>query len=327
MKGMMWCKEAPDAAWMRMVGVYGLLRLRQMLRLLREVGFVRSLLLLLLGVGAFWVLVKADNGWVVSAVAAGGLFYCQNERRDKPFLSLHIRRSALLLRVEYTLLSLPFWVEELYKGRFWCAGLILAAAMLLPGIKAVRWNSVAVPLPFLYKGGLEYIRMFRRYGPICLLLLLAAFSGGLHGNMRVGKAMLILWGIVQAAAYLSVPQRQELALYKDYATFQRHLVQSCLWNVTVTSLPFVGIMLSFSFAWADLLFSVSAIVGAALHLWILGMVRWVVSSSVELAVCLLVVLVPLFFYSCLVPSLLLFLLLMGGAACMIVRNRLVKIWN
>ena len=298
-----------------------------MLRLLREVGFVRSLLLLLLGVGAFWVLVKADNGWVVSAVAAGGLFYCQNERRDKPFLSLHIRRSALLLRVEYTLLSLPFWVEELYKGRFWCAGLILAAAMLLPGIKAVRWNSVAVPLPFLYKGGLEYIRMFRRYGPICLLLLLAAFAGGLHGNMRVGKAMLILWGIVQAAAYLSVPQRQELVLYRDYATFQRHLVQSCLWNVTVTSLPFVGIMLSFSFAWADLLFSVSAIVGAALHLWILGMVRWVVSSSVELAVCLLVVLVPLFFYSCLVPFLLIFLLLMGGAACMIVRNRLVKIWN
>lgn len=64
-----------------------------------------------------------------------------------------------------------------------------------------------------------------------------------------------------------------------------------------------------------------------LHLWILGMVRWVVSSSVELAVCLLVVLVPLFFYSCLVPFLLIFLLLMGGAACMIVRNRLVKIWN
>lgn len=49
----MWCKEAPDAAWMRMAGVYGLLRLRQMLRLLREVGFVRSLLLLLLGSGHF----------------------------------------------------------------------------------------------------------------------------------------------------------------------------------------------------------------------------------------------------------------------------------
>ena len=327
MREMMFCEEGSVAAWVRMAGVYGLLRLRQMFRLLWEIGFVGSALLLFFCVGAFYVLVKADNGWVVSAVASGLLFYCQNERRDKPFLALQTKRYLPLLRVEYALLSLPFWMEELLKGRLWCAALIFAAVMLLPGTKAVRWKSVAVPLPFLYRGGLEYLRMFRLYGVIYLLLLLAAFVGGLHGNARVAKAMLILWEIVQAAAYLSVPKCLELVRYKDYAAFQRHLVRSCLWNAAVTSLPFAGIMLSFSFAWADVLFSVSAVAGAALYLWNLGTIRRVVSSPVELAVYLLAVLVPLFFCSCFFPLLLLLLLLMGGAVCMFVRNRLVKIWS
>lgn len=52
--------------------------------------------------------------------------------------------------------------------------------------------------------------MFCLYGWLYILLFLIALVGALHGNIRIGKVALIVWGIIQTMAFTSIPQRQEL---------------------------------------------------------------------------------------------------------------------
>lgn len=56
--------------------------------------------------------------------------------------------------------------------------------------------------------------MFCLYGWLYILLFLIALVGALHGNIRIGKVALIVWGIIQTMAFTSIPQRQELTPQK-----------------------------------------------------------------------------------------------------------------
>ena len=82
---------------------------------------------------------------------------------------------------------------------------MVVAALLLSRLKTVKWKSAAIPVPFLYKGGLEYIRMFRLYGWLYLLLFLVTCIGASHDNIRIGKVALMVWGIIQMASFISIP--------------------------------------------------------------------------------------------------------------------------
>ncbi|KDS28811.1 hypothetical protein M098_1164 [Phocaeicola vulgatus str. 3775 SR(B) 19] len=42
---------------------------------------------------------------------------------------------------------------------------MIVTSLLLPKLKAIKWKSIAFPLPFLYKGGLEYSRIHNRLLP------------------------------------------------------------------------------------------------------------------------------------------------------------------
>lgn len=222
---------------------------------------------------------------------------------------------------------MPFVIIGCLKTDFLEAGAIVATAILLPQLKTIRWKSTAVPLPFLYKGGLEYIRMFRLYGWLYCLLLLVACMGALHDNIRIAKVSLIIWGIIQTVAFTSIPQRQELTSFLNYSTFQRYLVQSNVWNAAVTSIPLIGIILSYSFVWENVLFSACALAGSVLYLWNLSMTRHLFSSTITITIYQLIALIPLFFYACFIPFLLILFVLINGACCLIIKNYSKKIWN
>ena len=250
-----------------------------------------------------------------------------NERKDKDFLSQQVKCPALLLMAEYILIGLPFVVIECLRSHFAAAAVVMATAVLLPKLKTIKMKSAPVPLPFLYKGGLEYIRMFRMYGWLYLLLLIVTVIGALHANIRIGKVALIVWGIVQTMSFASVPQRQELTFYLNYSAFQRHLVLSSVWNAVITAVPFVGIILSFSFSGDNLLFAVFVISGSILYLCNMGMVRHMSFSSASLAVYQLVVLIPLFFFTCFIPLLLVPFVLINVLCCIFLKDNLKNIWN
>ena len=309
------------------INYYFRLRLKQFFRILKEIGFIRSLFLLGFLFLAFYLLVKTNQGWIVPTGTILGLMFYHNERKDKEFLLLQTKDAASLLRIEYLLIGLPFVIIECLKDYFFEAGIIVITAILLPKLKAIKWRSSTIPLPFLYKGGLEYIRMFRLYSWLYFLLFLIAFIGALHNNIRIGKVSLIIWGIIQTVSFTSIPQRQELTFFLNYSTLQKYLIRSNVWNVAVTGIPLTGIILSFSFTWENILFSVCAMIGSMLCLWNLGMIRHLFSSTVAIAIYQLIVLIPLFFYTCFIPFLLILFVLINGTCYILVKNNSKKIWN
>lgn len=170
------------------------------------------------------MLIKAKQSWVVPVVAILGLVGYHNERKDKDFLLLQTKDVISLFRVEYLLIGFPFILIECLRNRFPEAGAIIDTSLLLPKLKTIKWKSIASPLPFLYKGVLEYSRMFRLYGWLYILLFLIALVGTLHGNIRIGKVALIVWEIIQAMAFTSIPQRQKLTSFLNYPTLQKKLI-------------------------------------------------------------------------------------------------------
>lgn len=309
------------------INYYFKLRLKQLSRILKEIGFVRSLFLSGFLALAFYLVLKTSQSRIVPAATILGLIFYHNERKDKDFLLLQTKDAIYLLRIEYLLIGLPFVIIECLKTYFLEAGAIVATAILLPQLKTIKWKSTAVPLPFLYKGGLEYIRMFRLYSWLYFLLLLVAFMGALHGNIRIAKVSLMIWGIIQTVAFTSIPQRQELTSFLNYSTFQKYLVRSNAWNATVTSIPLIVIILSYSFVWENVLFSACALVGSVLYLWNLGMTRHLFSSTVTITIYQLIALIPLFFYACFIPFLLILFVLINGAYYLFIKNYSKKIWN
>lgn len=310
-----------------MAVLYFGLRMKQLWRILRRLGVAVSLLLAAFMFLAIYVLIKTNYSWIMPSVVILCLLCYHNERKDKGFLSQQIKCAPLLFIAEYILISLPFVVIECLRSHFAAAGAVMATAVLLPKLKTIKLKSASVPLPFLYKGGLEYIRMFRMYGWLYVLLFLVSVIGALHANIRIGKVALIVWGIVQTMSFASVPQRQELTFYLNYSAFQRHLVLSNVWNAVITAVPFVGIILSFSFSGENLLFALSVISGSILYLCNMGMVRHMSFSSASLAVYQLIVLIPLFFFACFIPFLLVPFILINVLCCIFLKDNLKNIWN
>lgn len=306
---------------------YFKLRSKQLFRLLKGIGLVRSLFLLGLLFLILFLLVKTDKGWITPTVVISGLLLYHNGRKDKDFLWLRTDAAVSILRMEYLLLGLPFILMEVFKANFLGAGAMVLAALLLPHLKTVQCRMPVIPLPFLYKGGLEYIRMFRMYGWVYLFLFVVSFIGGLHQNVRIAKAFLMVWCVLQSAAFLSVPRRHELAHFRSFSFFQGYLVRSGMWNVAVTGLPWVVMILSFSLVGENVLFSACALAGSVLYLWNLGMARYLLASAVALAIYQLVILIPLFFYACFVPFLLIAFILINAVCYILLKNDSKKIWN
>ena len=134
---------------------YFKLRSKQLFRLLKGIGLVRSLFLLGLLFLILFLLVKTDKGWITPTVVISGLLLYHNGRKDKDFLWLRTDAAVSILRMEYLLLGLPFILMEVFKANFLGAGAMVLAALLLPHLKTVQCRMPVIPLPFLYKGGLE----------------------------------------------------------------------------------------------------------------------------------------------------------------------------
>ncbi len=309
------------------INYYFTLRLKQVVRISKEIGLVRSMFLLGLLSLAFYLLTKINQSWIVPTTTSLGLILYHNERRDKEFLRLQIKHAIALLQAEYLLIGLPFMIMECFKGHFLGAVTIAATAVALPYLKTIKMTPIVLPMPFLYKGGLEYIRLFRQCGWLYLLLLAATLMGAMHDNITLGKVALIIWTYIQTITLLSVTQKQELTFFLNYATFQRHLVRSCVWNISVTATPLVVMILSFSATSDNILFCASAMVGSILYLWNMSMARYLFSSSAMLISYMIMPLLPLSFYTFFIPILLVPFALINGACYMLLKTNTKQIWN
>lgn len=310
-----------------MLQLYLKLHLRSCVRILAEIGILRCIILVLISTLAIIVLAKVENQWLLPATCIVLLGSYHNRRKDKTFLLLQIKNIIRFYQKEYLVLSSPFIIAELAKGQWIIAIGLSIFSLLLPYLKEIRIKQTPIKLPFLYQGGMEYIRMFRQIGWVYLLLLLCSIIGAIHGNIRIAKISLIIWYFAQASVHFTIPDILQIHHFKSYRIFRNMLWKINGWNTVVTGIPFIGTILINSLSVDSTLFCLSSLLACILYLQNLGLLRQICSTSFSLFLIQLPVLLPLFFFSCFIPYLLVPFAAITGAVSFIVHNKLKQLWN
>ena len=274
-----------------MFGYYVRLRLRSGGRLLKELGIVRSVLLVGLLALAVAILCKVEASWILPVACLLVIGGYHQTRKDRDFLRRFTDDVPAFFLCEYLLLSLPFAVMAGIRGE-WVIVLCMPLMICpLPFVRPVRFRTTPVRLGFLYAGNMECLRMFRRMGWLYLIIISISALGCLHGNVRVAKAGMLLWGVIQSGAYSYVPDTHLLQKFKSYHILQRELWKANSWNASVLFLPF---------GMEDMLFFFSCLMAGILYLQIMALFRWVCPASAGMVMMQLAVCIPLFAWTCFV---------------------------
>ena len=276
-----------------MFGYYVRLRLRSGGRLLKELGIVRSVLLVGLLALAVAILCKVKTGWMLPVACLLVIGAYHQTRKDRDFLRRFTDDVPAFFLCEYLLLSLPFAVMAGIRGE-WVIALCMPLMICpLPFVRPVRFRTTPVRLGFLYAGNMECLRMFRRMGWLYLIIISISALGCLHGNVRVAKAGMLLWGVIQSGAYSYVPDTHLLQKFKSYRILQGELWKANVWNASVLSLPFGMMCIAGGFRTEDMLFFFSCLMAGILYLQIMALFRWVCPASAGICI-------PLFAWTCFV---------------------------
>lgn len=287
-----------------MFQLYLLLRLKNFGRIVIELGIFRIVFLTILTVAAIMILFLAENRFAIPVVCVLLLAGYHNVRKDKEFLRTLTPHLSVFLIKEYTLIALPFAGIEIIKGQFTDAiGLWLFAA-LLPCLKKIKLEHKPVRLPFLYKGSYEYIRMFRQSFWVYILLFLFATAGTVHGNIKINKVCLILWGLVQASGYLQTMDNRYLLHFKNFKTLCLFQLKSIAWNVFITSIPFGLALIASTYDQDEILFFLSYYIATLIYAIGISMLRHIIPSPLLLFIVQLSILMPFYLGSLFVPFLL-----------------------
>ena len=283
-----------------MFGYYVRLRLRSGGRLLKELGIVRSVLLVGLLALAVAILCKVEASWILPVACLLVIGGYHQTRKDRDFLRRFTDDVPAFFLCEYLLLSLPFAVMAGIRGE-WVIALCMPLMICpLPFVRPVRFRTTPVRLGFLYAGNMECLRMFRRMGWLYLIIISISALGCLHGNVRVAKAGMLLWGVIQSGAYSYVPDTHLLQKFKSYHILQRELWKANSWNASVLFLPFGMMCIAGGFRTEDMLFFFSCLMAGILYLQIMALFRWVCPASAGMVMMQLAVCIPLFAWTCLV---------------------------
>ena len=283
-----------------MFGYYVRLRLRSGGRLLKELGIVRSVLLVGLLALAVAILCKVKTGWMLPVACLLVIGAYHQTRKDRDFLRRFTDDVPAFFLCEYLLLSLPFAVMAGIRGE-WVIALCMPLMICpLPFVRPVRFRTTPVRLGFLYAGNMECLRMFRRMGWLYLIIISISALGCLHGNVRVAKAGMLLWGVIQSGAYSYVPDTHLLQKFKSYRILQGELWKANVWNASVLSLPFGMMCIAGGFRTEDMLFFFSCLMAGILYLQIMALFRWVCPASAGMVMMQLAVCIPLFAWTCFV---------------------------
>lgn len=307
--------------------LYVTLRLKMLIRILIGLGIFRSLMLFLILVLAITFLFKVKGEWIVPALCLFLLGYYHNHRKDKCFLERHVANMNMFFYKEYYLLSAPLILLELSKG-YWLGGAcMLFIALFIPLQKYLGWHIYPVKLKFLYVGNMEYIRMYRCYWLVYLFLFICSFLGGLHDNMRIVKVCMILWGIIQANAYYTIPDFNIIIKFKNGRTLQELMLKSNFLNVLVTYIPFIALTVTFSHQMADTLFLTFTIISCFLYLHSVCLLHYLCTTTFSLLLINCGFLLPIFFFSCFFMPLSIVLGVLVCVCSYMLSKKLKTIWN
>ena len=296
------------------ISLYMNLRSKQIVRVLAGIGPFRCLFLIGIAAILFYAFTKVTSVWILPVCYLLILWLYHNSRKDKEFLFLQVHGIKRLFMAEYLLLGLPFIISGIIAANYISLSVIMLTAIVLPWIHPVRFHSIVLPMPLLYRGDLLYRRMFRKQVPLYAVLLFLSFMGVLHGNINLCKVCLILWGAIQGTAYMVTPPKHELSVYNSYGMYQLILVKSGLRNIFITMFP-------------SILFCLVLFSSALLYLWNMGIARFSFETQIVMETYWLLLSLPLFIVSILNPVILILYLALNIGLTLSIKKKYIHIWN
>ena len=309
------------------ISLYMNLRSKQIVRVLAGIGPFRCLFLIGIAAILFYAFTKVTSVWILPVCYLLILWLYHNSRKDKEFLFLQVHGIKRLFMAEYLLLGLPFIISGIIAANYISLSVIMLTAIVLPWIHPVRFHSIVLPMPLLYRGDLLYRRMFRKQVPLYAVLLFLSFMGVLHGNINLCKVCLILWGAIQGTAYMVTPPKHELSVYNSYGMYQLILVKSGLRNIFITMFPFIVLMLVLIHDAEAILFCLVLFSSALLYLWNMGIARFSFETQIVMETYWLLLSLPLFIVSILNPVILILYLALNIGLTLSIKKKYIHIWN
>jgi len=288
-----------------MLYLYLKLKLLILRRIFKEIRFFYGIIILFFFVLLSAVMIKIENHWVVPVTCILILGYYNNSRKDRNFLKLLTNHSTMLLTQEYFVLSLPFICIELVRRNFLDSLGIILVVFILPHMKEIKTTYIPVKLQFLYKGDLEYIRMFRQCFWVYILLLLFSIMGLLNNNVKIPKACILIWGLLETTGYADLPNKLYLLKFRNFKTFCNFYIKSSLWNAGLFLLPFIIMLLIYHCEMESVLFTLIAYINTIFYMLGMNLLRQLTSSSIFLIILQAILLLPFYIFACFLPYLLL----------------------
>ena len=279
---------------------YFKLKIKFLIRLMREVGILRTTILFSIICFIITVLCKIEHKWFIPCLYLLIFNRYNKTRKDKLFITEKIPSACSFFQKEYLILSLPFILIELPKGNWLGIIFILASALLLPYFKSYHFHINPIKLKILYQGNMEYIRMFRQYHFAYILLLIVSFLGCYHGNIRIIKVCMMIWGILQSNAYTHPINREYITIYKNYNTLQQIILRANIWNILILSAPFITILITYSSLTSEWIFILSYIVSCIFLMQYAGISHFIHQSQFSLLIFLIIYL-PVYTLSYFIP--------------------------
>ena len=282
---------------------YIYLRLRSGGRLLKELGILRSSFLTALACLTATALYQTENQWATPAICLLAIGCYHQTRKDKSFLQhlLAGRNTSAFFTKEYLLLSLPFVLLTALRSNWIIALCIPLPVCLIPHMKQNRLKRKPIRMSFLYAGNIEYIRMFRQAGWAYVLLATISLAGCIHGNMRIAKAGMLLWTLIQSGAYFHVPNPCMLMKFTRFRFFEELTWKSNAWNATVSALPFAAMLTGFGNPTEALTFVAPCLISGILYIQGMALWHWICRSEMGLLAAQIAVFIPLFAAGCFIP--------------------------
>lgn len=307
--------------------LYMNLRSKQIVRVLAGIGPFRCLFLIGIAAILFYAFAKVTSVWVLPVCYLLMLWLYHNSRKDKEFLSLQVHGIKRLFTAEYLMLGLPFITSGIIAANYISLPVIILIAVVMPWIHPVRFHSIVLPIPLLYRGDLLYRRMFRKQVPLYAVLLFLSFMGVLHDNINLCKVCLILWGAIQGTAYMVTPPKHELSVYNSFGMYQLILVKSGLRNIFITMFPLIVLILVMRHDTETILFCLALFSSTLLYQWNMGMSRFSFETQTVMGIYWLLFPLQLFLVSIITPVVLILCWALNIGLTLSVKKKYKHIWN
>ena len=192
------------------------IRLQMIANFLKELGFMISMVLIVLTMGLLLLLAKLPAGYLTMALAC--VLCCIHfARKDKTMIeTLSKRMYRKVLRVDYTLTAAPFFMEAVLLGHVKDMAGCMLTPLVFMYLPSFQFHLRIPTHPLLLKGSLFYAGNMRLLLVPYIICLLCAAMGWLYANRNLMIVSTMVFVFLLGGLQFMKARLPHVLFYKDF---------------------------------------------------------------------------------------------------------------